>query len=76
MCSQFLTYHTTIFTGAQDDLQKVTQLAYKMIVELGMSEAVGHVSFPITDPTEFQKKLYGNKLSSLIDDVSRLIYSN
>ncbi|KAL5467700.1 hypothetical protein EMCRGX_G031963 [Ephydatia muelleri] len=60
-----------ITSGAQDDLQKVTQLAYKMIVELGMSEAVGHVSFPITDPTEFQKKLYGNKLSSLIDDEVR-----
>ena len=59
-------------TGAQDDLQKVTRLAYKMIVELGMSDAVGNVSFPLNDPSEFQKKSYSNKLSSLIDEVSKI----
>ena len=59
-------------TGAQDDLQKVTKLAYTMIVELGMSEAVGNMSFPLIDPAEFQKRSYSNKLSSLIDEVCDL----
>lgn len=36
----------TPITGAADDLQKVTQLAYRQVAEAGMSEQVGHISFP------------------------------
>jgi AFG3 family protein len=32
-----------ITTGAQDDLQKVTQMAYAQVVKYGMSEKVGWV---------------------------------
>ena len=32
--------------GAADDLQRVTRLAYGQVAEAGMSEHVGHLSFP------------------------------
>lgn len=34
-----------ITTGAQDDLQKVTQMAYSQVTQYGMSPAVGQLSF-------------------------------
>lgn len=38
--------HLYPITGATDDLKKVTQLAYRQVAEAGMSERVGHISFP------------------------------
>ncbi|XP_072135850.1 mitochondrial inner membrane m-AAA protease component paraplegin [Mobula birostris] len=38
-----------VTTGAQDDLQKVTKVAYSMAKCYGMVEAIGHVSFPDTE---------------------------
>ncbi|XP_069757987.1 mitochondrial inner membrane m-AAA protease component paraplegin isoform X3 [Narcine bancroftii] len=35
-----------VTTGAQDDLRKVTKVAYSMVKCYGMVEAIGHVSFP------------------------------
>ena len=34
-----------VLSGAADDLQRVTQLAYGQVVEAGLSERVGHISF-------------------------------
>ncbi|MFY7789190.1 MAG: hypothetical protein ACOVQA_15090 [Thermoflexibacteraceae bacterium] len=34
-------------TGAQDDLKKITQLAYSQIVTFGMNKNVGQVSFDL-----------------------------
>lgn len=34
--------------GAQDDLRKVTRVAYSMVKQYGMSSSVGQVSFPET----------------------------
>ena len=34
-----------ISTGASDDLQKITQLAYSQIVRFGMSPEIGNVAF-------------------------------
>lgn len=36
-------------TGAQDDLRKVTRVAYSMVKQYGMCDSVGHVSFPETE---------------------------
>ncbi|XP_051884508.1 paraplegin isoform X2 [Pristis pectinata] len=38
-----------VTTGAQDDLRKVTKVAYSMVKSYGMVEAIGHVSFPDTE---------------------------
>ncbi|NXU54000.1 SPG7 protein, partial [Turnix velox] len=35
-----------VTTGAQDDLKKVTQIAYSMVKEYGMVPTIGQISFP------------------------------
>ena len=52
-------------TGAQDDLAKVTESAYSQVLFYGMSEAVGHVSFPESSPNG--QRLYGEQTASLVD---------
>lgn len=65
-----MTYFTHMTTGAQDDLEKVTQLAYRQVVQFGMSPVIGHVSFPSMEPGEVGRKPYSNQLSKMIDEVS------
>lgn len=56
-------------TGAADDLQKVTQLAYSQVRIYGMSEKVGHVSFP---PQEgYAERPYSDALAKTMDDEAR-----
>uniref|UniRef100_A0A672G854 AAA+ ATPase domain-containing protein n=1 Tax=Salarias fasciatus TaxID=181472 RepID=A0A672G854_SALFA len=38
-----------VTTGAQDDLRKVTRVAYSMVKQYGMCDSVGQVSFPDTE---------------------------
>lgn len=60
-----------ISTGAQNDLERITKLAYSMITIYGMSEKVGHVSF--NDPTgEYAyQRPYSETTAQLIDDEVR-----
>ena len=44
-----------ITTGAADDLDKVTQMAYNMVTIYGMSPAIGNLSFPPRGEMEFNK---------------------
>lgn len=55
-----------ITTGAADDLDKVTQMAYAMTTIYGMNENVGRLSFPPKDETQF-KNPYSDKTAELID---------
>ena len=41
-----LIFYGDFSTGAQNDLEQVTESAYKQVLLYGMSESVGHVSFP------------------------------
>ncbi len=62
-----------ISTGAQNDLQQVTRMAYSMITIYGMNERVGNVSF--YDPhqeTAFTKP-YSEETSKLIDEEVRAL---
>ena len=52
-------------TGAQDDLAKVTESAYSQVLLYGMSETVGHVSFP--ESGQHGQRLYGEQTASLVD---------
>jgi len=54
-----------ISTGAQNDLEKVTQMAYSQVVVYGMNSKVGLVSFPPRD-NQFDKP-YSNETAQLID---------
>ncbi|XP_020625881.1 paraplegin-like [Orbicella faveolata] len=62
-----------VTTGAEDDLRKVTDLAYKQVVTFGMSPRVGNVSFPVRKPTELTKKFYSDKLAKLMDEEVRIL---
>jgi len=62
----------SICTGAQDDLRKVTDMAYDQIRLMGMNEKVGLVSFPRAKENEFIGQPYSQQTTQLIDDVSCL----
>ncbi len=65
-----------ISTGAQNDLERITKLAYAMVSIYGMNDKVGNVSF--NDPqNEYQfNKPYSDKTSELIDDEVRNLVKN
>lgn len=65
-----------ITTGAQDDLQKITEIAYAQITQFGMNEKVGNVSFQMPKPgdmaldkpySEYTAQLIDNEVRELID---------
>ena len=66
-----------VTTGAQDDLRKVTQSAYAQIVQFGMSEKLGQVSFDLPWPGEaLVEKPFSEATAQLMDEeVRRLIGS-
>jgi cell division protease FtsH len=62
-----------ISTGAQNDLERITKLAYAMIAIYGMNEKVGNVSF--YDPQQeytFQKP-YSEETARIIDEEVRAL---
>ncbi len=68
-----------ITTGAQNDLEKITKMAYAMVVDYGMSEEIGYVSFNLSgqkDQPMFDKPFSDDlarridaEVKALIDDV-------
>lgn len=63
-----------ITTGAQDDLQKVTQNAYAQIVHYGMNKKVGNVSFETGQSGDPQyAKPYSEETAQMIDSEVRLL---
>jgi cell division protease FtsH len=72
-----------ISTGAQNDLQRVTDLARHMVTQYGMSEALGLVTFeePRTNPFlnvsgMGRAREYSEKTAQAIDDEVRTIVAN
>lgn len=64
-----------ISTGAQNDLDQVTKMAYSMITVFGMNEKVGQVSFYGLSQDQFQRP-YSDDTATLIDDeVRKLVES-
>lgn len=65
-----------ISTGASNDLQQVTRMAYSMVTVYGMNDKVGNVSF--YDPTQEQTftKPYSEETGKLIDEEVRNMVSN
>ena len=59
-----------ISTGAQNDLDQVTQMAYQMIAVYGMNEKVGNVSFYKMSQDQFNRP-YSEDTARMIDDEVR-----
>ncbi len=55
-----------ISTGAQNDLDQVTKMAYSMVAIYGMNDEVGNVSFYGMQQDQFQKP-YSDETASKID---------
>lgn len=65
-----LTFDGRITTGAQDDLDKVTQMAYAMTAVYGMNERIGTLSFPKREENMYDKP-YSEATAQVIDDEVR-----
>ncbi|KAF6024681.1 hypothetical protein EB796_017003 [Bugula neritina] len=65
-----------ITTGAQDDLDKVRQLAYNQIKTYGMGESVGILSFPSNEGEEYQVKPYSKQLQQKMDMEAQQMIAN
>ncbi|WP_052272806.1 ATP-dependent zinc metalloprotease FtsH [Flavihumibacter solisilvae] len=65
-----------ISTGAQNDLQQITRMAYAMVTVYGMNDKVGNVSFYDPQQENSFTKPYSEETSKLIDEeVRKLIDS-
>ena len=65
-----------ISTGAQNDLQQITRIAYSMVTVYGMNEKVGNISFYDPQQETAFTKPYSDETARLIDEeVRKLIDS-
>ncbi|MFM2298695.1 MAG: hypothetical protein RIR98_303 [Bacteroidota bacterium] len=62
-----------ISTGAQNDLERITKLAYSMITIYGMNDKVGHVSFHDPQGEYGYQRPYSEKTAELIDEEVRAL---
>jgi len=60
-----------ISTGAQNDLQQITRIAYSMVTVYGMNEKVGNVSFFDPQQENSFTKPYSEETSKMIDEEVR-----
>jgi Peptidase family M41 len=70
--------HGVVTTGAENDLQQVTEIARHMVLRWGMSEKLGPISFVAPQdaglPPAFQQQPYSEATSELIDaEVRRIV---
>jgi len=67
----------SVTTGAQNDLERITKMAYAMVVDYGMSERIGNVSFNLSKREEESPmfdKPYSDATAEAIDaEVKALI---
>ena len=62
-----------VTTGASDDLNRVTQMAYSMVRVYGMNDKIGNVSFPPSENQMEMKAPYSDSLAQIMDEEARKI---
>jgi cell division protease FtsH len=64
-----------VTTGAQNDLQRITKMAYAMVTDYGMSEKIGNVSFNQGDDEQptFSKPYSDDTARSIDEEVRAII---
>src|SRR5690606_31080528 len=60
-----------VSTGAQNDLERITKMAYSMVTIYGMNEKVGHVSYHDNSQEYNMGKPYSEETAKLIDEEVR-----
>ncbi len=60
-----------ISTGAQNDLQQITKMAYSMVTVYGMNDKVGNISFYDPQQENSFTKPYSEETARMIDDEVR-----
>ncbi|KAG8144231.1 hypothetical protein E2320_001328 [Naja naja] len=63
-----------VTTGAQDDLRKVTRIAYSMVKQYGMIPSIGHLSFPEKESTPgIGRRPFSQGLQQVMDHEAKLL---
>ncbi|MFY7964820.1 MAG: ATP-dependent zinc metalloprotease FtsH [Chitinophagaceae bacterium] len=65
-----------ISTGASNDLQQITRIAYSMVTAYGMNERIGNVSFYDPSQENTFTKPYSEETGKIIDEEVRKIIDN
>lgn len=63
-----------VSTGAQNDLDQVTKMAYSMVTMFGMNEKVGQVSFHSMSQDTFQRPFSDETAFMIDEEVRRLLH--
>ncbi len=64
-------FFSKISTGAQNDLQQITRMAYAMVTVYGMNDKVGNISFYDPQQENTFTKPYSDETAKLIDEEVR-----
>jgi len=64
-----------ITTGASDDLDRVTKIAYQQVTVYGMNDKIGTLSYQDREGSQF-KKPYSEATAQMIDEEARAIVFN
>lgn len=60
-----------VTTGAQNDLEKATKMAYKQVREFGMNNIVGLLSFSEEEIKARGTRPFSKRLASVMDDEAK-----
>ncbi|XP_028595839.2 mitochondrial inner membrane m-AAA protease component paraplegin [Podarcis muralis] len=71
--SEAITFNK-VTTGAQDDLRKVTKIAYSMVKQYGMVPNVGYLSFPEKESTPgIGRRPFSHGLQQIMDHEAKML---
>uniref|UniRef100_A0A8C4W7A6 Mitochondrial inner membrane m-AAA protease component paraplegin n=1 Tax=Gopherus evgoodei TaxID=1825980 RepID=A0A8C4W7A6_9SAUR len=71
--SEAITFNK-VTTGAEDDLRKVTKIAYSMVKQYGMVPSIGHLSFPELERTPgVGQRPFSQGLQQMMDHEAKVL---